>query len=176
MPEPDQMHGAADGFGGEDTPHSPSASKMLGRDLRKRGAQVVHVSNEELIAQLKLVTELSVEPGISLEIASTPTHSVFPTERRFTLVVYRGSKDYGSEWEEPKFNNVDDFVGYRWIGHAFLFEDRSGEMLIGDQLPSTEKEAKLVCRVANMAVRHAQAMLKENLTKAVHAASVTPPS
>jgi len=32
-PNPDQMHGAADGYGGEDTPHSPSASKLLGRDL-----------------------------------------------------------------------------------------------------------------------------------------------
>jgi hypothetical protein len=162
MPEPEQMHGAGDGFGGEDTPHSPA--------VRKSG-RVVHVTNEELIRQLHLVTEISVEPGISLEIAGTPTHSVFPTERRFTLVVYRGSKDYGPEWEHPKFNNVDDYVGYRWIGHCFYFEDRSGEMLIGDQLPTTEKEAKLVCRVANMAVRHAQVQLKQSILKAINDAT-----
>lgn len=34
---------------------------------------------------------------------------------------------------------------------CYVIEDPKGDPLIGDQLPSTEQEARLLCRVANLA-------------------------
>ncbi len=45
-----------------------------------------------------------------------------------------------------------DYYTYKPHGdNCFVIEGKEGELLIGDQLPSTEKEAKLLCRCANRA-------------------------
>lgn len=113
-PSPDQMHGAGDGFGGEDAPPAMSASRMLGKDLPRRQKPFMKVETEE--------------------------------------------------WKEAKFYG-NDYIGYRWIGHAFIIEDRCSHMLIGDQLPTTEQEAQLLCRVANIARRQAINFVNEALAK-----------
>ena len=41
-------------------------------------------------------------------------------------------------------------------GYIIVRKDATDSCLIGDQLPGTEKEAKLLCRVANLAASEAR--------------------
>lgn len=60
----------------------------------------------------------------------------------------------------------DDFYGYQLMdgGQCYYIEGRDGDMLIGDQLPSTLAEAKIYCRCANMAYNHAKQKITEEIT------------
>ena len=80
------------------------------------------------------------------------------------------------------------FYTYRQVGTTsptFVIENIHGELLIGDQLPSTAQEAALLCRVANVAHEQAIAafkarlitVLKEaNFSSEIRAVSIFPPS
>jgi hypothetical protein len=90
------MHGAGDGFGGEDAPHAPAAQRLMDEILqhekheRPRKKQTVQqVSDASLIDMLKQVNEVCVDHGIRVEVAVTPTHSIIPSVRRVTLVISR---------------------------------------------------------------------------------------
>ena len=112
--------------------------------------------SEAFIKLLQTCTEVAVEPGldIAIEVVASPTHSTIPTPRTFTLSITKKRRlKMEKEWDVAKFRYEDDFYGWRWIGHCFMIEDRHGEMLIGDQLPQTEDEARLLCRVANGGIR-----------------------
>lgn len=50
---------------------------------------------------------------------------------------------------------------------TFLIEDPNDDLLIGDQLPSTEDEARLLCRVANLARDQAVAEYQEKALKSL---------
>jgi len=101
--------------------------------------------DERMMKLVPLCTDIAVEPGLEIAVEVIERH---PSVYTLSITKKRKLK-MDKEWTEPKFRYEDDFYGWRWIGNCFMIEDRHGEMLIGDQLPSTEDEARLVCRVAN---------------------------
>jgi hypothetical protein len=64
-----------------------------------------------------------------------------------------------------KYANDEAFWGYEDLGTGYYIEGRDGSMLIGDQLPKTEAEARLLCRVANRADQHARKRVQVELSK-----------
>jgi hypothetical protein len=122
-------------------------------DIRTMGRKM----HARFTRELRSCTHVSIEPGldIALEVISVPTHSEVPPDKTFTLSITQKRKlKIEKQWEHAKFLE-GGWYGYRWIGHCFMIEDRSGEMLMGDQLPGTETEAQLICRVANIAAKKA---------------------
>lgn len=60
---------------------------------------------------------------------------------------------------------IDHYWTYRPYGEkCFVIEGLDGELLIGDQLPSTEKEAVLLCRAANRARGFAREEVRKTLS------------
>ena len=57
----------------------------------------------------------------------------------------------------------DDYYHYTLLGDCFVIEGKLGELLIGDQLPETEDEARLLCRCANIAHNQAKKMFHAQL-------------
>jgi hypothetical protein len=58
-----------------------------------------------------------------------------------------------------------NFYSYSPHGEgSFVIEGEDGSLLIGDQLPSTEKEARLLTRCANIAYRHGEKRMKDAIT------------
>lgn len=62
---------------------------------------------------------------------------------------------------------MENYYSYSPCGEAFVIEGRAGELLIGDQLPSTESEAKLLCRCANRAHQTAIALVKQQAIETI---------
>ncbi len=57
---------------------------------------------------------------------------------------------------EFTYNHSNDFYGYQPYGKdCWYIEGRNGKMLIGDRLPSTERQAQEYCRIANIAYEEA---------------------
>ena len=58
----------------------------------------------------------------------------------------------------------DDFYRYSPYGYnCYVIEGRDGSLLIGDQLPTSEQEARLLCRCANIAYKHGVTQTKKDL-------------
>lgn len=66
---------------------------------------------------------------------------------------------------------MDDYWIYVNHGDSLVIESVDGDLLIGDQLPRTEKEARLLCRCANIARRKALAEAREKVRAAVEVAT-----
>lgn len=62
----------------------------------------------------------------------------------------------------------EPFYRYRVLRQGcYVIEDPLGDDLFGDQLPSSEDEARLLCRVANIAYDHAVRVALIGCTQAV---------
>ena len=117
---------------------------------------------EQLVKQLELCDNIAIEHGLDIHLEMVGNTLSITKKRKLKME---------REWDNAKFGSEEDFFGYRWIGHCYMLEDRNGDMVIGDQLPGNEVEARLLCRVANIAIKKGFAECESFISEAIQSLS-----